>query len=293
MSTSNGTRNGSTTSVLDHPIAPAAPTLSSTPSGPPHLTRCQHRSLALLAAACLAAGGTAGMVVAGIAVPQYGARAEIVYPVADEQPTGFLRTDRSLSTQLVLLRSNAVLDPVASQLGITSDALRGRVSDAVLADSEVIRVEVRAATRDGAADVTRRILDSYLAVAANSDPGRRTAITNDLRDIGTALSAAQDKRATLVADTLRATPTASLDQVVAGVDGDISSLRSRQSTLQGQLDELTRSGPRVVTGTYALAGAVSPRPIVCAGAGALLGLLIALGFGALRVRRWTRFTGTG
>jgi hypothetical protein len=265
---------------------PPLPPASTSPTAP--LSAGRRQTLVLLLIACLGAGGIGGFVVAMAQHPHYAARAELVYPLAQEQPTGFLRTDRGLSTQLVLLRSHAVLDPVAEHLGIPTDRLRKRVSAAVLDDSEVIRVQVTAGSRDDAVDVDRRVLDSYLAVASADDGDRRNEINSQLQQIATDLTAAGDKRTELVTNALRTAPSASLEPVVTAVDGDIANLRARQTALQGELDGLAGAGPRTVTPAYPLDRAVSPRPLTSAAAGALLGLLIGLGAAALRVRRWAR-----
>jgi uncharacterized protein involved in exopolysaccharide biosynthesis len=63
--------------------------------------------------------GAAGGLVGSQVIPAtYAARAEVLYPITEEQPTGFLREDRNLTTQLVLMRSRAVLGPAAASAGV-------------------------------------------------------------------------------------------------------------------------------------------------------------------------------
>ena len=83
-------------------------------------------ALVLLALLLVGAGRAAGKSVAD-RMPTHVRRARRrLYPLVQEQPTGFLRQDRNLSTQEVLIASRTVLDPVAVQFGIAVEDLRGR-----------------------------------------------------------------------------------------------------------------------------------------------------------------------
>ena len=89
--------------------------------------------------------GTAilGYVVSSMGAPQYGARSEINYPL--DQPSasgGFLREDRTLQTQLVAMKSQAVLQPVADKFKLSIEELSKKVTATVVQDSNVIRVQV-------------------------------------------------------------------------------------------------------------------------------------------------------
>ncbi len=245
--------------------APASPSPASLPPGTetPRLSGSRRGALVCLAAICVSAGAVAGLGASSLQDKQFAARAELVYPVLQEQPTGFLRLDRGLSTQLVLMRSNAVLQPVAALTGETPDELRKRVSATVVNDSEVIRVQVAAASPDLATTLTQQVVTSYGQVAAARDAERRAQLDAGLTEVSTALG-------------------------TATVEGEIANLRSRQISLQTEKDALGRNVPYVVTAPYALDGQVSPRPALSTAAGALAGLLIAVGIGALQVRRWTR-----
>lgn len=274
------------------PEAPEPPPAAVT--GPPDGEGLRPRrrravGLVFLAAACVGAGAVTGAIAAAEMPKAYGARVEFVYPIGQEEPTGFLRQDRTLSTQLVLLRSRSVLGSVAADHALDVDALRRRVSVAVLADSEVIRVQVRAPAPEEAMTLVRATVESYLAAAARGPDGEQARITAELDGLDTGLAAARERRAGLVAAALKAAPNASLDPVVAEVDAEIDPLRIRQNDLQARLAQSRLADrPEIATPAYALTDPVSPRPLLLASAGALLGLLVAVAAVALVVRRWTR-----
>src|SRR6185312_10105182 len=111
--------------------------------------------LSLLALAIVVSGAVAGFV-ASLQFPvQYAARAELVYLIGQEAPTGFLREDRNLTTQVLLLRSRSVLAPVAG--------------------SEVIRLEVRDESREAGQAILTRIIDRYTTVSRDVAPAETRA----------------------------------------------------------------------------------------------------------------------
>lgn len=288
--TLSGTSNGSAPQATLWRPTPPPPAPPARPGGG-GLPREHAGALVGLAAVCVCAGAAAGLAGSTLQDKQYAARAELVYPVAQEQPTGFLRQDRSLSTQLVLIRSNAVLAPVAAQHDSTSAALRDRVEASVLHDSEVIRIQVRAGSREDATALTGQVLDSYRGVAATRHAERRSRLDTALGEVNTALNEAATRRAAVIAAAPKTSTSTYLDRITAEVNGDIESLRTRQIALQTEKDALGRDAPYVVTQPYALADQVRPRPLLSAAAGAAAGVLIALVAVVLAARRWTRPAG--
>src|SRR3712207_2424110 len=111
--------------------------------------------------------GTAAGLAAALALPKtYGARAEILYNLSPEQRSGDpLRQDRQLSTQLVFLKSRAVLGPIAQKQGMQFQELDENLSVEVLQTSEVIQVEAHGNTKEAARQTLQAVMDGYLALA--------------------------------------------------------------------------------------------------------------------------------
>src|SRR4051812_12806047 len=85
---------------------------------------------------------TAAYAVASRGNRVYGARTQILFERRTENPTGFLREDRDLTTQLVTLRSRSVLGPVAAANGLSVDELAKKVHVGIVDSSEIISVQV-------------------------------------------------------------------------------------------------------------------------------------------------------
>src|SRR5918997_1329951 len=192
----------------------------------------------ILVALILILLGTGAGLAGALALPKtYGARAEILYPIGQDQQGGDpLRQDRQLSTQLVFLKSRAVLGPIAQKQGMQYKELDENLSVEVLQTSEVIQVE----------QLTAGVL------------------------AGTATQIALNEART---------------QLTASVD--------REKAIQVRIDEINltgRSGPnaQLLTPPYVLPDPVSPQPLIAAGTGALVGLLVAGGVVAVGARRRTR-----
>ncbi len=206
---------------------------------------------------------------------QYAARASVLYNISREQPTGFLREDRNLSTQVVLLQSRTVLEPVAEARGITVEDLSASLSASVVQDSEVIQIEVGAATREDALALTDAVVKQYLEIARNDTRGdMQNYLDTELRDVMQRLS-----------------------QVPPGAaerQAERAPLVDREQWLRTQLDQLRLTdlaGPQasLMVAPYAVSAAVSPRPFFAAATGALTGLFIACLTVLLLARRQARY----
>lgn len=239
----------------------------------------------VLVGACAAYGG------ALLWPAQYAARAEILYEISTEKPTGFLREDRSLTTQLVLLRSRQVLAPVAARAGVQVEEFEKQVTVSLVDSSEVIRVEVRSGSREVATRQAQAIVDRYMRIApvANSSEAARylRAELTDVQQKRVRARAEADRQRQLQG---RGTSNAS---AVSAAEAGLESLADREQQLLSQLDELKvaelgASRPEVVAPSYVLADQVSPRPLFAAATGALVGSVIAAGAIAVVARHWTR-----
>ncbi|MBB5159896.1 hypothetical protein [Saccharopolyspora phatthalungensis] len=217
--------------------------------------------------------------------PVYAARAQILFPIGEEKSTGFLREDRSLTTQLVLLRSRQVLGPVAARERLPVEELEKTVTMSLLDSSEVLQVEARAGVPDVALRRTQEIVDRYRDVArTNSGSGVDGYVRGQLGDVRAKLAEAstQVSRERAVAGS----------PSLASAESLVQGLQQREQQLQSQLDqlsmaELARSEPKLVVLAYLVTDPVSPRPMFATVAGALAGLLVAALTAVPLVRRWS------
>lgn len=242
------------------------------PAGPPPTTGATTgpdtgiRRLVLLALVLVVVGAGTGSLVTLLVPARYEGRAEVLYPIAVEQPTGFLREDRNLTTQVLLIGSRAVLQPVAAARGIAVEDLQSRLTVEVVDSSEIIGVAVRAPTREEGVALAGAITGRYLEIAA-----------------GTRAGPAREYVATELAATRRS---------LAGAPGN-QNLRERERALVAQLDSLTttalaRPVPSVIVPPYAAAEPVGPGIGTGVAAGALVGTLVAAGIVLARAVRRTR-----
>ncbi len=255
------------------------------------LTGGQVVRLALLAVVIVLFGGVAGFGGALLWPPVYAARAEILYPITEEQPTGFLREDRNLTTQLVLLQSRAVLGPVAAREGRSVAELEESLTVELLESSELIRIEVRDRSGEAARRLVEAIVQRYLDIYQVQHPSQvRQYLERELEDVR---NRAEATRGRLLQ--LRAEAAAGLarDVEISTAEDDLQPLIAREQEILRQLDQInivSLAGPtaELLTPPYVLANPVSPRPQFAAATGALTALIIAAGVVALTARRWTR-----
>jgi uncharacterized protein involved in exopolysaccharide biosynthesis len=232
------------------------------------LTRAQWLRLAELAVAITLLGGVVGYVGSSLLPEQYAARAELHYNLAEAKPNELLREDRTLNTQLVLLRSRTVLEPVASANGLTAEDLGSKVTALVVEGSEIIQVQVRDSSSTRSQRLLEDITARYLALTntAEESPDREF-VESQLREVRDSLSR----------------PGLSTEQAEV--------LALREASLLGQLESIRlaeRNAANLLTPPYSLPEPVSPRPRFAAATGALTALLLAAAAVALLARRWMR-----
>jgi capsular polysaccharide biosynthesis protein len=249
------------------------------------LVRC-----AAIVAVFALVGGIIGYGFAKLSQPVYGARSEILYQLENSQPTGFLREDRRLSTQLVALGSREILAPVAAKNNLTYEQLAAKVHVNVLRESEILQVEVDDAKRDVASKLAGEIVAAFMKTAP---PSQNASVQKYL----TAQIAAVDAQLGLLrADANRR----ELDRLRSGngagtpeqlrIQAEIQSALDQRSALSSRLDAATidqLTQPRVaqLTKAYVLPKPVSPKPLRTAVAGALAGFMLGLLAAMLYVRR--------
>ncbi|MDV6011229.1 hypothetical protein [Haloechinothrix sp. LS1_15] len=247
--------------------------------------------LTLLALAIVFAGAGAGVGTAFLVPPTHAARAEILYPITEEQPTGFLREDRNLTTQLVYLRSHAVLGPVAQERGMSVNELERNVTVSLLDSSELIRIEVTDRSHRRALGALTSIVSTYLANDRQAPESEALDyVESELSDVRAELD-----QLTSELDELREERAGGADVAaeIAGIAAEREAKIEREQSLRSELDSIRLvrlSGPyaELTTEPYALPDPVSPGPVTLAATGALTGSVIAAGVVALVLRRRAR-----
>jgi hypothetical protein len=240
-------------------------------------------ALILLALLLVGAGARAGLEVADRMPTLYAAHADVVYPLVQEQPTGFLRQDRNLSTQEVLITGRSVLDPVAVQFGMAVDDMQDHLSTEVVEESEVIRLQFTDPSRAQARKVLDAIVARYLETSNN--PARtevRAYLDAQLADV----------RARLVTARAEADDVGALGLSQAA-QAQVDALVTREAALLAQIDAeqfaaIAGPAPQVSVQPYVEHDAVSPKTLLVMGGGALAGLVVALIVVAVLARRMTR-----
>lgn len=253
------------------PGGPGGPYNQPGPRLPPppsrRLTPAQGSRLAMIAGVIVVLGALVGLL-ATMALPtKYAARTLIEYHVSLENASEFLRTDRNMTTQTVLLTSRSVLGPVAEQNGVSPDVLADNVNATLIkgtnaVESEIIQVDVLSSSRDSGVTLANAIAKQYLQVVEANSP--KAYIQQQLDDAKKQLSSSTGASA--------------------------ANAQTRINTLQGQLDieNMTGNSAKVVVPAYSVAAPAEPNRPVAIATGALLGILVA-GLAAIFLsRRWTR-----
>lgn len=232
--------------------------------------------LILLVLTTVLLGTVGGLAGAWVLPKTYGARAEIFYPISQGQGGDPLRQDRQLSTQLVFLKSRAVLGPVAQSQGRQFEDLDKDVSVKVLDNSEVIQVEAYGSTQLAAMQTLQALMDGYLALAGQLSGVARDLETQltDARQIAAQMQTRVQERTTgvLAGTATRTSLNEARAQLAASLD--------REKVIQARINELKLTGQvgpdvQLLMPPYSLLNPVSPQPLIAAGTGALVGLLVA------------------
>ncbi|MDT7693036.1 MAG: hypothetical protein QOI75_2403, partial [Pseudonocardiales bacterium] len=198
------------------------------PQPPPRrkLSGGQRSQLVFLTVALLVVGAVLGFAASLLLPTQYAARTTIQYNIAGENTGDFLKTDRNLTTQTVLLTSRNVLGPVADANGIAVDSLTGQVSASILNASDIIQLQVKNSSPDTAVTLANAIAKQYLTVANSSGP--QGYLQSQLDGV-------------------------KKQQASPGTAAETTALATRAATLQAQLDQmnLTQNQSSVLVPAYA------------------------------------------
>jgi capsular polysaccharide biosynthesis protein len=258
------------------------------------LTRGVILRLLAIAAAIVVVCGALAFGVSEMLPKTYGARTEIVYPLNAEISSGStLRQDRTLSTQLVAIKSRTVLTPVALKYHMTADALSKKIIASVLQDSEVIRIEADDASQTKALAIVSDVAKEYLRDAGTTANARAEdqlshqigVLNGQIPILTNSLAAAQQRRQNSATPN---TPSAEEVQLQTQLNNANSQVQSYQSQLsQLSLNDVTTPKLKQLTQPYE-AGKVAPKPVRTGIAGILAGMMIAAGVVVLLLRRRLR-----
>jgi capsular polysaccharide biosynthesis protein len=255
------------------------------------LTRPVIVRLLAIAAAIVVLCGVFAYAVSSMGAKTYGSRSEILYPISAEIASGgFLRTDRTLQTQLETIKSRTVLQPVAEKFGVSYDDLSKQVVASVLSDSEVIRIEVDDASQERAQRMVGDVAAEYLKVAVadtNVNVAKQlqlqiTDLQRQQEELTSRLAQAQSAR---LSGADPNNPSAAETQVQAQLDSVNSRITEAQTALdRNAVEEVETRGVEQLTQPYDV-GKVAPKPMRAGIAGALAGMMIAAGVVVLLIRR--------
>jgi uncharacterized protein involved in exopolysaccharide biosynthesis len=247
--------------------------------GPPRhrqATRAAHFGLAVLSVVIVVLGAAGGYYGSRLLPVRYAARAEIQYSLSGAQPNDVLREDRKLGSQVVLLRSRAVLGDIAFQNGMTPEELAENVSANLVENSDFIEIELRDGTPERAQALLTAVIDRYLA---ESNANWQDPVSSYLEfQLGRVRNQMQ-------------VPGLSAEDAAR-----LAQLERLLVDLLGQLEQGPPTGvesspappAQVLTEPYPVAGQVSPNPLLAAAAGAATAAVVAALVVLLVVRRRLR-----
>ncbi|HET9258060.1 MAG TPA: hypothetical protein VFO16_23070 [Pseudonocardiaceae bacterium] len=245
--------------------------------------------LVLMAMTIILLGTAAGLAGALILPKTYGARAEVLYSVGQDQGGDPLKQDRQLSTQLVLLKSPRLLGDIARKQGRQVKDLDKEVSVQVLANSNVIQVEADGSSKLAAMQTLQAVIDGYLALASQPT-GATRYLETQLADAQAKTQEQQTRVTQLTSAVLAGTATqVALNDARAQLTGALD----QEKAIQNQINQAKlrgEGGPPVqlLTPPYSLPDVVFPQPWIAAGTGALVGVIVAGAMVALGARRPAR-----
>ncbi len=227
----------------------------------PPLTRRQRVALGLVLLGLVVIPALVAYALSARSAEIYEARAEILVPA----PSGTSATSQAISTQLTLLTSRGVLQPVAAQAGLPLSALTSSVSAEQLGSGQVISLAVQNESADQATELAQSILDGYLAVAREAP-----AATADVEYLHDLLAEQEAELATLQPSGAALPQSAERELLVSR----ISDLRDQLTA--AEISHLRTAPPaNVITEPYSVGEPVRPNPGRAALGGAIAGVLLA------------------
>jgi capsular polysaccharide biosynthesis protein len=222
---------------------------------------------ALLALVCLAIVVTAvlsAVLFAGLKDEVYGARVDLIYKSSPD--TSDDARERILTTQRALIRSRAVLGPVAEANDMSLDRLERALSVEVGLD-DLIHVTVGDTDQTRALALVQAVSSRYVQTASELFPETRRG--RELLEAQIARLSARVRHAS------RANAAALRERIG----------RLQDRVLDLEIQSLGQSRPERLTSGYVLEKPLSPNPLRAAAVGLMIGLALAAGV-AVTLARW-------
>jgi capsular polysaccharide biosynthesis protein len=111
----------------------------------------------------------------------YGGSIDVLFSPAADRSDG--AAQRQMFTQLVILRSPTVLEPVAPLLGTSVAQLEAAVDAEVVEQSNIVRITVAGSDPASATRAAQAIADEYVRVAPDTSPGSQVYELHDARPL--------------------------------------------------------------------------------------------------------------
>jgi hypothetical protein len=226
-------------------------------------------------------GAEVGYLVSYFGQAQYGARSEVYFQLDNSLPSGFLRQDRALSTQLVAITSRQVLLPVSQKYNLSVATLTAKVHASVVADSEVLRIEVDDPSRARAKELVDGVTTEYLKYArVDPNADAQTVVNASIADL--------DRRRADLENQLTQTVSGSAN--ATRINNELQDNATQRTAFSSQLTQLrlqqvTKPKIQQLTQPYLLDGPVAPKPLRAAIAGALASLAVVALAATFLIRR--------
>jgi uncharacterized protein involved in exopolysaccharide biosynthesis len=209
----------------------------------------------------------------------YGAQTDLIFnPGAGLSDAA---ADRALVTQEVILRSHAVLEPVAAATSMPLPRLEKALSIEVVNQSNVLRITVADRDPDTARRLAQLIAEGYERHASSTtsavDQRSVSYLEGQLKDLAASLADTQARADTLAAGRGTGTPISPEERQLRIVAATTQQrIRSVQDQLvQAPLKQLEQPQSEILVPAHVLEDPLKPQPIQAAAAGALVGVFVA------------------
>jgi uncharacterized protein involved in exopolysaccharide biosynthesis len=209
----------------------------------------------------------------------YGAQADLVFSSGGDVSDA--AADRALVTGEVILRSRAVLEPVADATRIPVATLEEALSVEVVNQSNVVRITVADRDPDTARRLAQLIADQYQrqtsSTGSAADQQATTYLEGELRKLSDSLAATQARLDRLVRQRGPGSPASTRERQlqIAANSTQQRMARLQEQLVELQLGRLDQPRSRILAPAEVLEDPLKPRPVQAAAAGALIGVFVA------------------
>jgi capsular polysaccharide biosynthesis protein len=243
------------------------------------------RTIATVAAAIVTAFALVATLFGMTREPVYGAQVEVVFtPGASLSDNA---VDRAMLTQEVVLRSPAMLGPVASSTRTSVKDLQDAITTEVVNQSDVLRITVRSRDRARAITIARLIADQYeqrLTGGVGNDERLVDASQKLIERLSGSVARAESRLDEL---TQSRDPSAAPSVAEQRAQAEVVSLLQQITALK---DGLTASQDQQLQATFLTRGEplqrpLEPQPLQDLAAGVLVGIFVAAGIVLVLLRR--------